>query len=226
MKTYSVKAILFDMDGVLIDSNSEIEKFWKVWALKEGLTLSTEHIRQFIHGRTTIDTVEKLFTSSSDLTKKLILEAAIDFDMNMRPALIGGTEKFLRHLNPILKKVGVVTSAPITRATKMLELHDIYNCFHFRVTGDEVIKGKPDPEPYLLASMKLNVRPEECLVFEDSNSGINSAQKAGMQVVAINNHDMNNDVIANLKNYDDLLFKNNLLLFKNGNLQIELLTDK
>jgi HAD superfamily hydrolase (TIGR01509 family) len=212
------------MDGVLIDSNSEIEKFWKEWALKEGLTIPQEHIRHFIHGRTTHDTINQLFKGSSDYIKQLIQAAAIDFDMNMRPSLIDGAGKILKDLNQVVKKIGLVTSASTARAKKMLELHDVYSSFHCQVTGDEVTKGKPDPEPYRLAGIKMNSRPEECLVFEDSNSGIMSALTAGMHVVAINNeHCQNNKVIANIKDYRELTIKNNLLLFKNKKLQIGLL---
>ncbi|MDP1764572.1 MAG: HAD-IA family hydrolase [Sediminibacterium sp.] len=223
MKIYSIKGILFDMDGVLIDSNSEIERFWKEWSLKEGLSLSDENIIQYIHGRTTLDTINELFQYSDNHTKEQILEAAIAFDLNMRPALLKGTEKFIRDIIPSLRKIAVVTSAPIARAKRMLKLHDVYGCFACMVTGDEVTKGKPNPEPYLRAAAKLKLLPEDCLVFEDSNSGILSASAAGMYVVTVNNDKYQDErIIVNINDYREITVHNKFIYIEDGQIQIEL----
>jgi len=216
MEAYTIKSVLFDMDGVLIDSNSEIVKFWKNWTVKEGVTLSDEDIVKYIYGRTTPDTINELFHFSNDFIKKQILQDATDFDLNMRPDLIKGTSDFLRDLRQSLQKIGFVTSANITRAKKMLELHNIYDCFACAVTGDEVDKGKPNPEPYLRAAAKLDILTEDCLVFEDSDSGISSALAAGMYVISVNNNKNKNEkILANINDYTKLSIQNNFIMYDN-----------
>jgi mannitol-1-/sugar-/sorbitol-6-phosphatase len=222
MKVYTVKGILFDMDGVLIDSNTEIENFWKDWAQKEELFLQEEDIIRYIHGRTTHDTINELFQDSGEDTKKQILEAAIDFDLNMRPDLIKGVGYFLKELVISFHNIALVTSAPIRRAKKMLELHDVYNCFACTITGDEVVQGKPDPEPYLCGADKLGVFPGECLAFEDSNSGIISALTAGMYVIAVNNDKYQHDkIITHINSYEELAMYKNSIYINNKQIQIQ-----
>lgn len=211
------------MDGVLIDSNTEIEKFWKDWSQKEELLLREEDIVRYIHGRTTHDTINELFQDSDKDTKKQILEAAIAFDLNMRPDLIKGVGYFLKELIIGFQNIALVTSAPRNRVKKMLELHDIYNCFACTTTGDEVVKGKPDPEPYLRGANKLGVFPEECLTFEDSNSGILSALTAGMYVITVNNDNYQHDkIITHISTYDELAVRNNSIYIDNEQIQIQL----
>ena len=84
-KTYKITAIAFDMDGVIIDSNAAIEKFWQQWAAKENLVFTNETAIRYIHGRATLETINELFEKSTQEIKNQILEAAIDFEP--RPAL-------------------------------------------------------------------------------------------------------------------------------------------
>lgn len=212
MKTYNIKAVLFDMDGVLIDSNDEIEKFWRHWTVTEGLDFTNETVVKYIHGRTTLETINELFINSSKPVKEQIYKAAIDFDMNMRPGLVRDVDEFLKNLIIYSKKIALVTSAPKTRAKKILELNSIYNCFTCFVTGDEVIAGKPNPEAYLKAALKMNLHAEECLVFEDSNNGILSALAAGMYVIAVNNYEIKNErIIARITDFCKLKVYNSTI---------------
>jgi mannitol-1-/sugar-/sorbitol-6-phosphatase len=203
--TNTIRAVLFDMDGVIIDSNSEIEKFWAKWAAKENLEYTDETTDNYIHGRTTIETINELFKKSSGEVKKQIFDAAIDFDLNMCPGLVKDADTFLKNLSAALHKITLVTSAPKERARKMLELNGVYKYFNAFVTGDEVKQGKPDPEPYLKAAAKMNLAPDRCLVFEDSKNGIISALTAGMYVVAVNNYEIENErIITSIKDYSML----------------------
>ncbi len=199
-KTFKISSIAFDMDGVIIDTNTAIETFWKQWATKERLVFTDHTISQYIHGRTTIETINELFKKSANKVKEQILKSAIDFDMNMRPGLIGGVDLFLKKIVAYSDKIALVTSAPKERAKKMLKLNDIDKYFTYTVPGDEVKKSKPDPEPYLKAADKMNIDPGECLVFEDSNNGIISAVAAGMNVIAVNNYEIKNEKIITIIN--------------------------
>ncbi len=208
MNSYNIKAVLFDLDGVLIDSNIEIEKFWKGWAAKERIVFANETVEKNILGRTTLETINELFIHSSEQIKEEIYKSAVDFDMNMQPDLIKDADRFLKELAPFSKKIALVTSSPKIRAKRILELHNIYSHFISSVTGEDVIAGKPDPEPYLLGATKLNVNPEECLVFEDSNNGIISALAAGMYVIAVDNEMRNEKIITRINNYVNLKVEN------------------
>ena len=211
------------MDGVIIDSNTAIETFWKQWATKESLVFTDHTAIQYIHGRTTIETINELFKKSANKVKEQILKSAIDFDMNMRPGLIGGVDLFLKKIVAYSDKIALVTSAPKERAKKMLKLNDVDKYFTYTVTGDEVTKGKPDPEPYLKAADKMNIDPGECLVFEDSNNGIISAVAAGMNVIAVNNFEMKNEkIITIIKDYCTLQVEDNLMLIDGKPINIEL----
>jgi HAD superfamily hydrolase (TIGR01509 family) len=223
MKTYNIKAILFDLDGVLIDSNIEIEKFWKGWAAKESLAFTNETVEKNILGRTTLETINELFINSSEQIKEEIYKSAVDFDMNMHPDLIKDADRFLKELAIFSEKIALVTSSPKIRAKRILEIHNIYSYFNSAVSGEDVVTGKPDPEPYLLGASKLNVNPEECLVFEDSNNGIISALAAGMYVIAIGNKMENDKIIVRIKNYVNLKIENKIIVTIDKSIRIKLI---
>jgi len=223
MKTYNIRAILFDLDGVLIDSNIEIEKFWKGWAAKERIVFTNETVKKNILGRTTRETINELFINSSEQIKEEIYKSAVDFDMNMHPGLIKDADKFLKELAAFSQKIALVTSSPKIRAKRILERHNIYSHFISAVTGEDVIARKPDPEAYLLGASKLNVNPEECLVFEDSNNGIISALEAGMYVIAVGNKMENENIITRINNYVNLKIENEIIVAIDKSIRIRLI---
>jgi HAD superfamily hydrolase (TIGR01509 family) len=223
MNTYNVKAVLFDLDGVLIDSNIEIEKFWQGWAAKERILFTKETVEKNILGRTTLETINELFINSSEQIKEEIYKSAVDFDMNMQPDLIKDADRFLKELATFSQKIALVTSSPKIRAKRLLERHNIYSFFINSVTGEDVISGKPNPEPYLLGASKLNLNPEECLVFEDSNNGIISALAAGMYVIAVGNKMENQNIITRINNYVNLKVENNIIVTIDKSIRIKLI---
>ncbi|MEJ7912699.1 MAG: HAD family phosphatase [Chitinophagaceae bacterium] len=225
MKVHKIKGILFDMDGVLVDSNTEVENFWRAWAVKENVIITDHIIAEHIYGRTTADTIKELFQHSHSLIKEQIVEDAIAFDRNLNPSLIKDAERFIREMASGFQKIAVVTSAPLERTLKILELHNISRFFTCCVTGDEITMGKPDPEPYLLAAAKLKLHPKDCLVLEDSNSGILSALTAGMYVIAVNNQTYQNDsIISHIMDYTELQVHNHFIRMDKNQLKIELMT--
>ncbi len=182
-----ISAVIFDLDGVIIDSNPEIEKFWYEWADKERIELNDEIIRRHIHGRKGVETIENLFHTSTQVIKDEIVEAAIVFDTNMQPKAIEGVISFIQKLSSFNVKIGVVTSSHERRMAKMLNNHDVYNFFKHFITATDVQSGKPHPEPYLKMGEKLGIKAQNCLVFEDAVSGVQSAVAAGMQVIGVGN---------------------------------------
>ncbi|NBP69150.1 MAG: HAD family phosphatase [Cytophagia bacterium] len=225
MKEISIRALLFDMDGVVIDSNTEIEQFWMDWAKKENLVLERKDLIDYVHGRTTQETIHKLFYNASPELKEEIAKEARAFDLAMRPKLIKGLDGFLNSLLANFNKVGLVTSAPQQRVKAMLDFNGVYNSFSCIVTSDDFKKSKPDPEPYLIGAKRFNISPSDCLVFEDSNSGISSAIAAGAYVVAIDNYSFKNDkVIACIKDYENLRIHENHVVNITEGLKIRLVS--
>jgi len=190
-------AIIFDLDGVIIDSNPAIIAFWSNWAIKEGFELDDAMIREWVFGRRVTATIDGLFSHASADKKKEIEHSGYIFDQTMRPAGIIGIKNFIQQLSDIHFPMGVATSSHFERMLLMLERVDVANAFTQFVTAHDVSKGKPDPEPYLKMALKLNIPAAECLVFEDANSGIQSARAAGMQVIGIGN-DLTKDALLQL----------------------------
>lgn len=182
-----IKAVIFDLDGVLIDSNPVIESFWKDWAVMEGIHLTDNLTREWVHGRKVTDTIGGLFSHLDIYRKKEIEESGLVFDKNMQPDAVPGVSAFINMLRVHGIPLGVVTSSHHSRMLKMLVHTRLQNSFTHFVTGENVLYGKPHPEPYLTMQQKMGVPAAECLVFEDALSGIRSAVDAGMHVAGIGN---------------------------------------
>ena len=180
-------AIIFDLDGVIIDSNPAIIEFWNERANKEGFELDDRMIREWVFGRRVTATIEGLFSHVSNARKKEIENSGYLFDQAMRPSGILGIKEFITGLTEMNFSIGVATSSHHERMLQMLERVGVADSFTLFVTAHDVSKGKPDPEPYLKMAEKLNLPASECLVFEDANSGIQSAKAAGMEVIGIGN---------------------------------------
>lgn len=185
--SYFIKAIIFDLDGVIVNSNPAIEAFWKSWTDKEGVELTESLIRQWIHGRKVGDTLSGLFGHVSEATKNEIRQSAYEFDISMNPGAINGVTSFIQSVNRLQLPAGIVTSSHHARMLQMLEKLGIADQFTHFVTAHDVSKGKPHPEPYVKMSEVMNIPPADCLVFEDAISGIQSAAAAGMHAIGIGN---------------------------------------
>lgn len=183
-----INAIIFDLDGVIIDSNPAIIEFWSYWAKKEGFVLNDEMICEWVFGRKVTATIDGLFSHITEDRKKEIEQAGYLFDQAMQPSGILGIQKFIKSLTQIQFTMGVATSSHHERMLQMLERVGVAEYFVHFVTAHDVSKGKPDPEPYLKMAEKLGIAPAKCLVFEDANSGVQSAKAAGMQTIGIGNH--------------------------------------
>ena len=182
-----IKAVIFDLDGVIIDSNPAIETFWKSWTDRESIELTDALIREWIHGRKVGDTLNGLFQHLPDKRKKEIEQSAYDFDREMRPGAIPGLIDFIQTINSLNILTGVVTSSHYERMMKLLINLGLEKKFTRFITANDVTQGKPHPEPYQKMREKMNLPKQHCLVFEDAVSGIQSAKAAGMQVIGIGN---------------------------------------
>ncbi len=205
MQIPNTKHLIFDMDGVIIDSTPEVEAFWEDWARREDVPFDDEIVVKYIHGRTSRETIQNLFAKSTAEVRETISDAAKAFDLNMRPGLIEGAGDFLQQLYQLKYSIGLVTSSPKERVKILLDFHKLHHIFTNIISGDDIINGKPDPEPYLKMAAVMSVDPIECVVFEDSNSGIQSALAAGMKVITVGNTNiMHEHVLFDIKDFTQM----------------------
>lgn len=177
--TVKCKAILFDMDGTLVDSTQVVEHAWGWWAARHHIPI--EDVLSYSHGRPSIATLEHFLPGR---------------DHSAEEAELAHYEE--THTDGILAVPGAIEVVASLRGSKWAIVTSAWRALaETRVTGagmplpevivpvDEISKGKPDPEGYLKAAQLLGVAPEECLVFEDTRPGIDAGLRAGMQVVGI-----------------------------------------
>lgn len=192
-------AVLFDLDGVLIDSTECIERHWEEWAEIHQLDLTT--ILQFAHGVRTIETIRRV-APYLDVEQEAAEFTAHEIQDTEGVVAIPGSTNLLSRLD--LGKWAIVTSGGYELVQARLGKANLPKPMHI-ITGDDVVQGKPSPEPYLLAASKLGVEMDECVVFEDSPIGVKAGKAAGMQVIGITSTHSANEL---LKVGADYLAKN------------------
>jgi sugar-phosphatase len=176
---FSAKAILFDMDGVLMDSTPSVERVWRAWAAMHGL--NPEQVASQAHGRRSIETIRVVAPELDAEKENAIVEQMEIGDKDGVTALPGAVE-LLAQLPA--DRFAIVTSATRPLAVARLGYAGIPVPRHM-ITANDVIHGKPSPEPFLKGAALLGVAPADCLVFEDSPAGIASARSAGMKAIAL-----------------------------------------
>jgi sugar-phosphatase len=179
MPKFECAAILFDMDGVLVDSTAAVAGTWGRWALAQAL--DPQLVIDGAHGRRSIETVREFAPHLDAHAEASRIESAEAMELNT-VTVIPGAVQVLRSLPQGLW--GVVTSA--TRPMAITRLQDAgFPTPHVLVTADDVIHGKPNPEPYLKGAAGLGIAATQCIVFEDSPAGIRAATAAGMKVIGL-----------------------------------------
>jgi beta-phosphoglucomutase len=180
-------AVIFDMDGVIVDNHAYHHEAWMTFFQKYGLTVEGDVSHFF--GRTNQDILEAVFPDTLDPDH--LYQYAGEKEKLYRELYEGNVEitrglpELLENLLKMGMKLAVATSAPPGNVDFVMKNTGLGRYFDFVVDSSMVAKGKPDPEIYLLAARKLNVSPARCVVVEDSVSGIRAALAAGMKVVAI-----------------------------------------
>jgi beta-phosphoglucomutase len=183
----SLKALVFDMDGTLADSDPlHIVAFAELLA-PHGITIDHDFYRARISGRTNAAIFADLFPGATeDEQRRLADEKEASFRRLARTLdPLPGVLRVLDWADERGLGLGLVTNAPPENARHMLESLKVENRFRVRIAGGDVERGKPDPLPYLTAIERLGVGPEEALAFEDSMAGIRAAKSAGIFTIGL-----------------------------------------
>jgi len=179
--TFTAKAILFDMDGVLIDSAPAVERVWRRWALAHHL--DPDVVVEPAHGRRSLETIRAVAPHMDAEQENLKVEQ-MEIEDKDGVIVLPGAAELLCSLPA--EQFAIVTSATRPLAVARLGYAGLPVPRHL-VTADDVQHGKPSPEPYLKGAALLHLSPADCLVFEDTPAGIASAHAAGMRVIALGN---------------------------------------
>ncbi|MFF7355319.1 HAD family hydrolase [Streptomyces filipinensis] len=179
--TIHAHALLFDNDGTLVSSLDSVERCWGRWAREYGIT-AEEFGRVALHGRPAAEIVAdllpaRLVPEAVARVEQLEVEDVPDGGVRLLP----GTRDFLDSLPA--DRWAVVTSA--TRRLAEARLDAVGILPKTLIAADDITRGKPDPEPYLLAARQLGVDPAHCVVFEDAPAGLQAGRAAGMTTVAL-----------------------------------------
>ncbi len=185
------KAIIFDLDGVLVDSADCHYRAWKMIADKLGVDFDheknhlirgvsrRESLMIIIDGQITLeeDAILELMEEKNNIYQNLISKSA-------KKLLLPGVIEFLEDLRKTPLKLAIASGSK--NALALIDLVGLdKNCFDVIISGKDFKKTKPDPEAFFMAAESLNIEPENCLVIEDAPAGIDAAKKAGMGTFGI-----------------------------------------
>jgi mannitol-1-/sugar-/sorbitol-6-phosphatase len=184
------KAILFDMDGVLIDSTPAVARVWTGWAGEHGL--DPDEVIKRAHGRPSLQTIREYLPHANHEAEDREVERREMADLEGVKLLPGASE--LLHALPSGSWTIVTSSTrPLAEVRLRTAGLPIPECI---VTSSDIEKGKPDPEPYLKAASMLGVRASDCVVAEDVPFGILAGKRAGARVIAFRTTSADSDLAA------------------------------
>jgi beta-phosphoglucomutase len=182
-------AAIFDMDGTLVDNNRYHFKAWKdLFEKYNKPEVTSELFNEKLSGVPGMPIMREFF---SELTEDKMQELFEEKSRNYREAFapfakpINGLERLVSELKDSGVKLAVATSAAVVNIDYMMGLLPIRQYFDVIIDGPRVSKPKPHPQIFLKAALDLGIDPENCVVFEDSLSGVKAANAAGMKVVGI-----------------------------------------
>jgi sugar-phosphatase len=172
-------AILFDLDGVLVDSTASVERAWRTWAARHGL--DPDKVMKVAHGRRTIETVPLVAPHLVVADEVAALEG-VEAHTTEGVYEVPGARELLERLPA--DAWAIVTSGIRLVATLRIR-HTGLPMPRVLVCADEISRGKPDPEGYLTAAARLGRAPADCVVIEDTPAGLEAARAAGMRSIGI-----------------------------------------
>ncbi|HCS60478.1 MAG TPA: HAD family hydrolase [Microbacterium sp.] len=182
MSTLTARAVLLDMDGTLVDSTAVVEKLWLEWAAPHGLERET--VLHTVHGRQGWQSMALLLPErdpaiNREENAQMLARESVEVDGVLE---IPGATALLAALRDAPH--AIVTSADIALMTARMTAAGL-SIPELRITAESVTMSKPDPEGFLLAASALGIDAADCVVFEDSEAGIQAGLAAGMKVIGV-----------------------------------------
>jgi beta-phosphoglucomutase len=184
-----VKAVIFDLDGTLVDNNSYHLESWIKYLKNMNREISGEEYKANVNGRTNKDVIEYIYQRKMEEAEAMVYaleKEAIYRELykdDIRP--VAGLLPFLQKLKDRSIPMAIATSGIQVNIDFMFDNIPMRRYFDVIVNSSHIKNGKPHPEIYLKTAELLHVAPENCLVFEDAVVGINSAKAAGMKVIGV-----------------------------------------
>lgn len=202
-------AFIFDMDGVLVDSNPTHKIALKQFCKQHGFDLTEAQLREKIYGRTNRDWLLNLF---GDLSEETIRKYADEKETLFRELYndikpVAGLIPFLEKLDSLKIPRAIATSAPRANVDFTLSRTHIERFFSIILDDSFVSRGKPDPEIYLKSAAAIGFDPSQCVVLEDSLSGVKAGMLAGCKVVGVTTTHTREELAKtnfNIDNFEDL----------------------
>ena len=190
---------LFDLDGVILDTEGSYTAFWDDYGSRH---FSEKDFGLKIKGQTLVKILGDYFPEENE--RKAITEAINDFERNMSYPFVPGVENYIKSLKSNGIRTAVVTSS------NLLKMENVYRChpgfremFDIILTSEDFSESKPSPYCYLKAMRLFGAGPEDCVVFEDSLAGLQSARASGAFVTALTTTNPEEVV----RNYADLVIR-------------------
>ena len=184
-----LQAVVFDMDGVLLDNTRFHREAWRRLCREEGVPLTDPEFWRRTIGRPVEDAVQNLLgpgLPAAEAARLARRKTALYHELaDGQASPVAGVVPFVRMLAAAGVPQAVATSAVAESAARILATLGLAEVLAVRVTAQDVRRGKPDPEVYLTAAARLGTAPEACLVFEDALVGVAAARRAGMTVVGL-----------------------------------------
>jgi len=182
-----LRAFIFDMDGVLIDSHSAHRKAWREFLRGEGVEVSDDELAFILEGRTRSEILRRFLGDLPTSELQKCGRRKDDFfrclEHQIKP--VSGVLQFLEQLIQRGLSLAVATSASEIRTFATIERLGLGGCFDAVVTASDVEEGKPDPAVYRLACQRLEISPHFAMAFDDARAGVQAAKSAGMRCLGL-----------------------------------------
>lgn len=183
--TLHARAVLLDMDGTLVDSTAVVERLWLEWAKPHGI--DPDVVLRTVHGRQGHQSMALLLPERDHAinlveNQEMLARESADVDGVVE---IAGAAAFLAALSPVPH--AIVTSANVALMTARMQAAGL-TVPALAITAESVTDSKPHPEGFLAAAAQLGVDPADCIVFEDSEAGVQAGLAAGMRVIGVGAH--------------------------------------
>ena len=183
-------AVLWDMDGTLVDSEEYHWLSWRDIMSAEGLQITHEQflatfgqrndsiLPRWLGERATADAIQRIGNAKEELYRRLVREDGL--------TPLPGAAEWVRRLRQEGWRQAIASSAPRANLDVVLEVIGLAGCFEAIVSAEDVTRGKPDPQVFLTAASRLGALPAQCIVVEDAPAGVEAARRAGMRSIGVN----------------------------------------